>query len=692
MVMRPTLWLLAASLLSLSCRTATAPPSSFDPDRVADAFSTPTGALMEPGTTRAWRVTAAGGFDNGAWQVRVAPSRAGVTAEPPHRIAAEERWLPILQWTRANGGVRWDFSAVAREAEAPRDSQLLASIEITARNLSSESQQARLDLVLGRRDASSGYAAWDATEESLRWGGGGTGALAHGWCEAAKPAGSRLAGAGDSLGLQWELAAGETRTLRLVLPTYPTAERELARVADRSQAFLAETERLRWRHELERGARFELQDPEVENALRAAAVVLLCCRERHAGNWLPIGGPFQYRDVWLRDGARAIAALSVAGQTEVARQLAQGFLAFQWPNGAFLSQRGQLDGTGQALWAMEQALLRPAPDPALARRADAVVRACRWIDLQQLLGPKLPERFPRMLPFAEPRDAELTRAQLLGNDAWAIAGLRSAARLLAAARRPVDARATENSLAAYRSAFAAALDATGGSDLPASWQGIGRDWGAYAAAWPCAAVGSADPRAAAFARRVWRAGGGAGLTFYSVPDSLHGYLGADLGVWAMLTGRRAEADSVLEAQLHWRTASGTAAELFTHAGDFGVNYPPHPTSAAALWLLVRNAVIHDDDDTLRLTMGARARWWQGARIVGAPTRWGSMQLDFARSGARARWRWTPVPVWTALTLPPGTRLDAAPAAPLVGAAGGPRAWAPPGTAAAEVTLVEAGAR
>jgi hypothetical protein len=163
-------------------------------------------------------------------------------------------------------------------------------------------------------------------------------------------------------------------------------------------------------------------------------------------------------------------------------------------------------------------------------------------------------------------------------------------------------------------------------------------------------------------------------------------------VWAMLTGRRAEADSVLEAQLHWRTASGTAGELFTRAGDFGVNYPPHPTSAAALWLLVRNAVIHDDDDTLRLTMGARARWWQGARIGGAPTRWGSMQLDFARSGARARWRWTPVPVWTALTLPPGTRLDAAPAAPLVGAAGGTRAWAPPGTAAAEVTLAEAGAR
>ena len=634
---------------------------------------------MEPGGTRAWRLTAEGGFDNGAWQLRVSPSAGGVAAAPPSRIAAEARWLPVLRWSRAGAGVRWDFLAVARALTAPRDSQLVAVVEITATNDSTAPVAARLDLVLARRDATPGYAAWDAGEVAPRWGGARSSRVAHAWAEGAS---------GDSLAETWNLAPGGKRTIRLVLPSYPMPERELARWADRPAAALAEDERRHWSAELERGARFELSDPEVENALRAAMVVLLCCRERQSGVWVPIGGPFQYRDVWLRDGARAIAALSVAGQTEVARRLTAGLLGFQWPNGAFLSQRGQLDGTGQALWAMEQCLLRPAPAPELQRFAESAMRAHRWLDAERERGDSAHERFPRMLPFAEPRDAELTRAQLLGNDAWAIAGERAAARLLAAARRSDDAREVESARDRYRVEFAAALEKSGRPDLPPSWQGVGRDWGAYAAAWPCGAIPPGDARAARFAERVWREGGGAGLTFYASPDSLHGYLGADLGVWAMLAGRRAEAESVLTAQLRWRTASGGGAELFSRDGDFGVNFPPHPSAAASLWMLVRNAVIFDDDDTLRLTLGARDRWWQGAKITRAPTRWGALQLEFSRHGSEARWAWSQVPVWTTLTLPPGTRLAAPPAAPLRGAAGDTRMLAPPGSRSAIATIVE----
>ncbi|MEO5616436.1 MAG: hypothetical protein ABIS67_01585 [Candidatus Eisenbacteria bacterium] len=250
------------------------------------------------------------------------------------------------------------------------------------------------------------------------------------------------------------------------------------------------------------------------------------------------------------------------------------------------------------------------------------------------------------------------------------------------------ARATQ----AYRADFADALARSGHQDLPPSWQGPGRDWGNFAIAWPCAAVPVHDPRVAGFARRVWAAGGGAGLTFYASPDSLHGYLGTDLAVWALLSGRRAQADSVLEAQLHWRTAAGTAGELFDRAGRFGGNLPPHPTSAAALLMLVRNALIFDDDDdTLRLTLGARGRWWQGSRIGRAPTRWGTIDLEFAREGSRATWQWSPVSVWTALTLPPGTALAASPAAPLRGERGGTVVLAPPGARAAAAEITMAGA-
>src|SRR5262249_48072562 len=152
---------------------------------------------------------------------------------------------------------------------------------------------------------------------------------------------------------------GEHRTLRVLLPTYPTRASDLEKLAKLSHAQRAADAREFWKRTLEKGTRFELGDPEVESALAAARVLLLSCRERGGSDWLPIGGPFHYRDVWLRDGARQIAALSVTGHTREARELAAGFMRFRWPQGAFLSQRGQPDGTGQALWAFEQAMLRP---------------------------------------------------------------------------------------------------------------------------------------------------------------------------------------------------------------------------------------------------------------------------------------------------------------------------------------------
>src|SRR5439155_25179766 len=109
---------------------------------------------------------------------------------------------------------------------------------------------------------------------------------------------------------------------------------------------------------LAEGASFELGDPEVESALRAATVLLLASRERHGEGWFATGGPFQYHDVWLRDGARAAHALAIAGHLDEARAIAEALPGLQWPNGAFITQRGQLDGTGQALWTLEQVLLR----------------------------------------------------------------------------------------------------------------------------------------------------------------------------------------------------------------------------------------------------------------------------------------------------------------------------------------------
>ena len=162
----------------------------------------------------------------------------------------------------------------------------------------------------------------------------------------------------------------------------------------------------------------------------------------------------------------------------------------------------------------------------------------------------------------------------------------------------------------------------------------------------------------ALASRLWARAGGAGLCTYGPVDTLHYYLGADLAVWAMLAHKRDSADSVFSSMLRWRTPSGGAPELFSRASrSYGQNLPPHATSAAALVSYVRNALVCDNDDTLRVTLGARAAWWSaGSHIRKAPTRWGAIDLDFKRTEDAVSWEWSPVQTWTALTLPPGTRI------------------------------------
>ncbi|HEY2956021.1 MAG TPA: hypothetical protein VGK89_12315 [Candidatus Eisenbacteria bacterium] len=676
-------------IAAVACLAAGCAPQrserSFDPDSIPDAYLRPSGALMWPGASRAFYVTPRGDLYDGEWQVSFDPEAGGAAADPPRAIAAEDRWLPVLHWSRRAGPVRFDFEAAA--LGAPVDSSLIVSLAVQAENTGGAPQPAALTVRLGSPDPVPAFFAFDAPPEpgaGIAWAGSEPGA-ACAWSD-------RGEGAGAGRSVRWTLAPGERREARFAFPAYPMEAASL-----RSWARTPHSARLRqargfWTGEVRAGMEVELGDPEVERALDAALVVLLACRERRGADWVPIAGPFHYRDVWLRDGARAIQALALSGHTRIARELARGMLRFQWPQGAFLSQRGQLDGTGQALWLIEQALLSPAPDDSLRRFAAAALAGFRWMERQRAMGRATGAPFGPMLPYGDPNDGEGVRAQLVGNDAWALAGYRATARLLRAAGESAAAAEVEDSLVSYRSDFERALARTGRPDLPPSWQLVGRDWGNLAAGYPCQVFPPWHPRLEALADRIWAVGGGAGLAWYGTADSLHYYLGADLGTWALLAGRRGEADSVLAALLHWRTASGGAGEMFSRRGDYGVNLPPHATSAAALVTLVRNCLLIDDGDTLRLTLGARDRWWSGARLRRAPTRWGLVDLEFRRDGQFAVWQWTPVPVWTVLALPAGTRVAAGLDAPLGARRRGREVIAPPGTKSARVAIAPAEGR
>ena len=726
-------WLATLGLWGCQHSQAQIPPAS--PDSTADAYSGSVAALMWPGATRAYQVTARGDLFNGAWFVRVEPGSDGLTAGAPRRIAYEDRWCPVVRWTRVSGPVRWDFEAVAfaegepapwsprgtlarfaaargREWDRAREEEALAALPqerltrlliraprplernpvdrrnlfvswlATATNTGATVADARLDL---RFDPPGDAAPYRDPDSLVRtpWN----------HCWHARAGGDSVLGFAEgevsdrTLSRSWHLRPGERASLRAILPAYPTPAAELVGVASVPHELRADGVRAYWRGQVERGAAFDVPDPLVRDAVRAARVVLLAARERRDIDWVPLGGPFHYRDVWLRDGARIAEALAVSGYTRESREAARAFLRFQSPLGSFVSQRGQLDGTGEALWAFEQTLLRPSPAPELREFAAAAVQGWRAVQRQRDLT-RAPCRdcASSMLPETDPHDDELVRAQLVGNDAWSLAGYRATERLLRAAGEPSTADQVERSRREYLAAFRRALDRTGCADVPPSWQRIGIDWGNLNIGYPCEVLEANDPRLESLAERYWAPVGGPGLGYYHNPDSLHTYVAADLGTVAMLAGDRAAAERILDAMLYWRTASGGAAECFSASTrSFGANFPPHATAAAALISLIRNALVFDDLDTLALTLGARATWWTGTTVRQAPTRWGRLDLQFARVGDLATWRWSAVPVWTLLTLPPGARAASIPA-PLRAGPRPDQLLAPPRETSARVAL------
>jgi hypothetical protein len=456
------------------------------------------------------------------------------------------------------------------------------------------------------------------------------------------------------------LSPGERRHWDFLLPLYPVTPALRGAVEGNAHERVASESRRFWRDWLARAADFETPDTLTNLAWRASLVTLVVSQERDHGRWVPLGNPFQYRDIWLRDGARTVRALAVAGLTEMARDDARTLARFQLSNGVFLSQRGQLDGTGQALWAFAQAASLP-PSAAIAREfLPAATQGLRWIQRQRdaTISMRLPTA--GLLPYGDPRDAELVRASLVGNDAWALAGCRAVAALARQAGDDTLRREADEAGADYGATILRALAGTRHADIPPSWQGVGRDWGNAVVGYPTLVLPADDPRLAALARRMRAHAAPTGLVCYGPDDSLHTYLGVDLAQSSLLAGRPAEARDYLAGLLAHSSSTLGQAEIFHRAGGFGLNLPPHATAAATIVDLLRNMIVSDVGDTLELAIGAPLEWWRGTRLERAPTRFGVISVRLDQPVAdRLRVRLDSSPASIRVRVPDGTRAVAA---------------------------------
>lgn len=89
-------------------------------------------------------------------------------------------------------------------------------------------------------------------------------------------------------------------------------------------------------------------------------------------------GPYTYRRFWFRDAAFIVNAMLCAGLTERAKNVINCFPSRQNKFGYFLSQQGEWDSNGEALWAIRRLyeMTRIRPSDQMLKSIDA---GARWI-------------------------------------------------------------------------------------------------------------------------------------------------------------------------------------------------------------------------------------------------------------------------------------------------------------------------
>ncbi len=139
-------------------------------------------------------------------------------------------------------------------------------------------------------------------------------------------------------------------------------------------------------------------------------------------------GPYTYKRFWFRDAAFILNVLLALGGVDRTRRVLQHFTPRQRRDGYFLSQEGEWDSNGEAIWMFHRFVVltgETLPEPWLK----AVAKGARWIMRKRLpRGTGKPEA--GLLPAGFSAEHLGPNDFYYWDDFWGVAGLHCAADLL----------------------------------------------------------------------------------------------------------------------------------------------------------------------------------------------------------------------------------------------------------------------
>ncbi len=181
-----------------------------------------------------------------------------------------------------------------------------------------------------------------------------------------------------------------------------------------------ETAQLAWKKSLQGACVLQIPDKHFQFLFEAAIHTMVL---HSPGEVYP--GPYIYRRFWFRDAAFILFGLLCVGLKERVRRSLDCFRSRQTARGYFLSQEGEWDSNGEALWIIRQYCEMTGDIPPREWK-ESIQKAGRWICKK-----RLPEdgKFLHsgLLPAGFSAEHLGPNDFYYWDDFWAVAGLKSAA-------------------------------------------------------------------------------------------------------------------------------------------------------------------------------------------------------------------------------------------------------------------------
>jgi len=459
------------------------------------------------------------------------------------------------------------------------------------------------------------------------------------------------------------LEAGQTREITILAPlTQNKIEKECSRE-------YLETARDAWKESLQGACRLQIPDAHFQFLYEAAIRTMVL---HSPGEVYP--GPYIYRRFWFRDAAFILYGLLSVGLKDRVRRALDCFGLRQTAGGYFLSQEGEWDSNGEALWIMRQYCQMSGTNPPEEWK-ESVHKAGKWI-CKKLLPVDLPCPHAGLLPSGFSAEHLGPNDFYYWDDFWAVAGLRAAAFLSAAYRQSKEAGNFESTadvlVKSINQSLKQAEERLKKPAMPASpYRRLDSGAvGSLAASYPLRVFPELDPRVlgtADFLMKNCLVHGGffhdmthSGINPYLTLHLAQIFLRAgDPRYFGLMTAvaKLASSTGQWPESVHPRTGGGCM-------GD-----GQHVWAAAEWVLMIRNCFVREEGNRLILCSGIPGTWLEKNQTISfgpAPTSFGDMQISLKPQGDAVliEWRGTwfkeepridiALPGFKSVTISPGT--------------------------------------